>query len=106
MPITYSVHLFANALKMSLDQKCKHSTDSAGICRNLQSMLATEWTSLLRTASTILNGSDGPKRIRFQMEIAHHASIYMWSMAAKQFDLVILYVVNHILTRPLVSVYA
>lgn len=89
MPITYSVHLFANALKMSLDQKCKYNSDSTGICRNLQSMPATEWMSLLRTASTILNGPEGPKRVRFQMEIIHHASIYMWNTVTKQFELVI-----------------
>lgn len=90
MPITYSVHLFANALKMSLDQKCKYNNlDSTGICRNLQSMSATEWASMLRTASIILNGPEGPKRVRFQMEIVHHISIYMGNPNTKQFDLVI-----------------
>lgn len=90
MPITYSVHLFANALKMSLDQKCKYNLDSTGICQNMQSMSTMEWTSLLRTASIIINGPEGPKRVRFQMEILHHVSIYMWNTATKQFELVII----------------
>lgn len=90
MPITYSVYLFANALKMAIDQKCKYNLGSTGICRNLQSMSSMEWMSLLRTASTIINGGDGPKRIRFQMETVHHVSIYMWNTIATQFDLVII----------------
>uniref|UniRef100_A0A2S2NB83 Receptor ligand binding region domain-containing protein n=1 Tax=Schizaphis graminum TaxID=13262 RepID=A0A2S2NB83_SCHGA len=88
IPITYAVHLFANALKMSIDQKCKYNLDSPGICRNLQSMPPMEWTSLLRTQSTITNGPEGPKRIRFQMEIPHHVSIYMWNTVTRQFDLI------------------
>lgn len=90
MPITYSVHLFANALKMSLDQKCKYNLDSTGICPNIQSISTTEWISLLRTASIIMNGPEGPKRVRFQMEIIHHVSIYMWNMVTNKLDLVII----------------
>jgi hypothetical protein len=52
-------------------------------------MPTTEWKSVLRTASTIINGPEGPKRVRFQMEITHHVSIYMWNTIPKQFDLVI-----------------
>jgi len=89
IPITYAVHLFANALKMSIDQKCKYNLDSPGICRNLQSMPPMEWASLLRTQSTIMNGPEGPKRVRFQMEIPHHVSVYMWNTVPRQFDLVI-----------------
>ncbi|XP_025206748.1 uncharacterized protein LOC112602728 [Melanaphis sacchari] len=88
IPITYAVHLFANALKMSLDQKCKYNLDSSGICRNLQSMPSTEWASLLRTQSIIMNGPEGPKRVRFQMEIPHHVSTYMWNTVTRQFDLI------------------
>ncbi|XP_022172162.1 uncharacterized protein LOC111034998 [Myzus persicae] len=88
IPITYAVHLFANALKMSMDQKCKYNLDSPGICRNLQSMPPMEWASLLRTQSTIMNGPEGPKRVRFQMEIPHHVSVYMWNTVARQFDLI------------------
>ncbi|VVC31521.1 Periplasmic binding protein-like I,Receptor, ligand binding region [Cinara cedri] len=88
MPIMYSVHLFANALKMSLDQKCKYNIDSTGVCRNLQLMPATEWISMLRTASTIINGPEGPKRIRFQMETTHHVSIYLWNTITKQLELI------------------
>lgn len=95
MPITYSVHLFANAFKMAFDQKCKYNSDSTGICRNLQSMPTTEWTSVLRTASTIMNGPEGPKRVRFQMEIAHHVSIYMWNTIPKHFDLVIYIIIRN-----------
>lgn len=90
MPIVYSVHLFANALRMSLDQKCKHGSGYLEICRNLQSMPAAEWMSVLRTASTIMNGPEGPKRVRFQMETVHHVSLYMWNAIARNFDLVII----------------
>jgi len=48
-----------------------------------------EWGSLLRTQSTIMNGPEGPKRVRFQMEIPHHVSVYMWNTVPRQFDLVI-----------------
>lgn len=88
MPITFAVHLFANALKMFLDQKCNYNLDSKKMCRNLQSMSTTEWISTLKTASTIMNGPDGPKRIRFQMEIMHHVSVYMWNANTKEFDMV------------------
>jgi len=88
MPITFSVYLFANALKISLEQRCKNSLDSTKICRNLQSMSATEWISTLRTASTIINGPEGPKRVRFQMETTHHVSLYMWSPITKEFEMV------------------
>lgn len=91
MPITYAVHLFANALKMSLDQKCKYNLDSMGICRNLQYILDSEWISILRTASTIINGPEGPKRLRFQMETTHHVSVYLWNAIVKQYDLVIFF---------------
>lgn len=78
MPIVYSVHLFGNALKMSLDRKCKQGGSAGSVCRGLQSMPAPEWTSLLRTASAIANvGPDGPKRVRFQMDTVHHVSVYV-----------------------------
>lgn len=79
---------------MSIDQKCKYNLRSTGICRNLQSMSTTEWMPLLRSASTIINGADGPKRIRFQMETVHHVSIYTWNTIATQYDLVIIKYLN------------
>ncbi|XP_050436197.1 uncharacterized protein LOC126842975 isoform X2 [Adelges cooleyi] len=88
MPITYSVHLFGYALRTAIDKKCKNELHSLGVCRSLQSMQSVEWVSIMKTATTILNGVDGPKRIRFQMETGHHVSVYMADVITKQVDLV------------------
>ncbi|XP_050536387.1 uncharacterized protein LOC126902809 [Daktulosphaira vitifoliae] len=88
IPLAYSVHLFANALKIAIDQKCNHESNSRSICPSMKSIQATEWMSYLRSATTILNDVDGPKRIRFQMEILHYVSIYMANVITKQVDLV------------------